>query len=365
MKKIIRRGFTLVELLVVVAILLILMGLLLPSLMGAYEMAARAKCLSNLRQVTLSYTMLVQDQTIGAGPQIAGIRSYAHVFLLPGLSYSTKVFKCPSDRKPHWAGVAAYWQVHASAGSPPCDGGSLPFLGGFEQGPWGIPYELSNPTTYVSGATTYSNHSILTSNLTSDTYQRLWFDDGFMSPTDVPDLNYRDCNASFQDLGNGTTRFCFQHGTGSSYCYQIFRADNSILATNLTCGNSCTPICFDLKEGIKSGYALNAMLHKFTVKKVKVMGLDYTKPVVSVPLMNTQLYWGCPLDTPPRFDDYMYNYFVGNTASASEMDYWPTNSAPRHIHRTNVAFTDGHVETMYPDQIDPDLMANYTQYWAP
>ena len=44
-------GFTLVELLIVVAIVAVLLGILLPSLGRATEMARRVRCVSNLRQV--------------------------------------------------------------------------------------------------------------------------------------------------------------------------------------------------------------------------------------------------------------------------------------------------------------------------
>lgn len=56
-----RRGFTVVELLVVVMVIAILVALLLPGLATARAMALRAACANNLRQIGLAAVMYVTD----------------------------------------------------------------------------------------------------------------------------------------------------------------------------------------------------------------------------------------------------------------------------------------------------------------
>jgi type II secretory pathway pseudopilin PulG len=54
-------GFTLMELMVVIALIIILAGIMFPVFAQARDAARRARCLSNLHQLSLAHRMYVQD----------------------------------------------------------------------------------------------------------------------------------------------------------------------------------------------------------------------------------------------------------------------------------------------------------------
>src|ERR1051326_3897982 len=89
-----RRAFTLIELLVVIAIIAIVSGMLLPALARAKEAGKRIACVNNLRQLSLSAAMYV-DENNGNFPART-VRGRWPSQLRDAYK-DARILKCPSD----------------------------------------------------------------------------------------------------------------------------------------------------------------------------------------------------------------------------------------------------------------------------
>ena len=69
-----RRGFTIIELFVVIAIIVILVGLLLPALANAKARAQKIRCMGNIRQLGVGVYMYQADAS-GCYPCLSDITS--------------------------------------------------------------------------------------------------------------------------------------------------------------------------------------------------------------------------------------------------------------------------------------------------
>ncbi len=90
-----RRGFTLIELLVVIAIIAILAAMLLPAVSRAKEAGRRIACLNNLRQLSLSAQMYVNDNN-GRYPLRSGTDRWPDK-LYDNYGRNPKMLLCPSE----------------------------------------------------------------------------------------------------------------------------------------------------------------------------------------------------------------------------------------------------------------------------
>lgn len=102
-----RRGFSLVELLVVVAVIAVLSALLLPALARAREKGRQGVCLSNLRQVGLAFASY-QDEHADRFPDRRDLKA--------SLGYRPWSAWPPSDPRAGWAAVALSDRVGRAGG---------------------------------------------------------------------------------------------------------------------------------------------------------------------------------------------------------------------------------------------------------
>jgi prepilin-type N-terminal cleavage/methylation domain-containing protein len=138
------QGFTIVELLTVIAIISILVALLLPSLSRVKEQARRIQCMNNLKQCHASLILYANDNNGDLPPcsyGVAIIIGDVSVELCKQYGMTLKVIKCPSSTwatsinpnyvdGPQWygwgtdpnGGITSYYYWGGNGGWPPGPG---------------------------------------------------------------------------------------------------------------------------------------------------------------------------------------------------------------------------------------------------
>ena len=130
-----KRAFTVVELIVVLAILAIVIGLCVPVFSGMIARGKSAKCLANLRQIGIGLNLYLADHDQRMPDLKAGRASKSEdvpvidTVFAPYLNNDATVFACPADPNLfRRTGTSYYWNVALNTQAL----GSLNFLRMFE-----------------------------------------------------------------------------------------------------------------------------------------------------------------------------------------------------------------------------------------
>jgi len=121
-----RRGFTLVELLVVIGIIALLISILLPSLAKAQEQGRRTKCLANMKSMGMAFQMYVNENKTSVCAVNWGDSPTTNGKVVAGWLYRTGLGLFPFASPLTEAEVeqGAFWPYLKTHGSYRCPGHS-------------------------------------------------------------------------------------------------------------------------------------------------------------------------------------------------------------------------------------------------
>jgi prepilin-type N-terminal cleavage/methylation domain-containing protein/prepilin-type processing-associated H-X9-DG protein len=300
-----RAGFTLVELLVVVAIIGILIALLLPAVQSARESARKSSCQNNLHQLGVAYHNLrsvypTKKNVISAFGWVSALLVYAED--------NGPIYLCPDDEEPAVGGITSV-TVTVNPDNPT------------HKDHHDIPLDPNHShcrnSDYVMGK--YGLNSPVGS-------YGLEFEDILVNS----DWDFDDLRVLVEPQGNRKCK-CTAVERNAGYSFALRGPNGQYLVNPFHPRASAVADCF------QTSYGMNNMAGEFIPGRGdgrKILCLEYEKTVAHV-------------------------------AGPNARDVWAELVAPRHFRTLNVLFVDGHCDTRVPEEIDPRIRAIHDELWWP
>lgn len=310
-----RRGFTLVELLVVISIISILVALLLPAVQSSRAAGRKAECANNLHNIGIAHQTCLAKRIISGksgGVEAGGWTST----LLPYLEKQSSMFVCPGRRETDTLKDADQCPVLKLTRYPggehliPCT--PSPDHCKVVSGQYGTcPFELDFEWTGAGDS--------------------------------VGSADWNDTHIRFEDAGNGQVKATLSmvdnnttSGTGSFGGTLVDSSGRTVFTYGAYDPPGASGFC--VWGGTRSDYGMNCLSERFlTSDSEKVLVLEYNHVVAYV------------VDKDP----------------AKVTDVYSTLVAPRHAGTLNVLFGDASVAARTPKSIDPTVAVNRLNLWLP
>lgn len=308
-----RHGFTLVELMVVVAVIILLVAILVPSFNAVFAIARQAQCAKNLNQIRIAIASLgARDKISHTGSlAVLGWRSQVSTYL----ANSQEVMLCPEGFNSLLSS-----DVLADYGFRTCSGNNFLYNMPLVEGPACLKRnETNNGQTY-----------------------ELHFEDIRTSTGEASgDKDFNDVVVTIQISGE-TAKIILKSFSGG-YHWSLIDPEENILMNDVgKSGPGAGAFHIITGMGGKFSYGLNSVANDFRPTDRKIMLMDYPNDILRITgtdeIHDNWMSWVEP--------DGLYKF-------------------ARHRGRCNVAMVDGSVAPMYPKDIDPRDPQLMQKYWKP
>ncbi len=300
-------AFTLVELLVVVAILALLVAILLPSLSQASRYTRTAICAANLRHI--GQAAHARQGELGLEPLAKGWQG----MLLPHAGDQGDMFICPE-------GEPSAYQTDTLMMADRTNGLFTQFV----EGPWAM--KLSD-TQYNAMGLTESKNNIVPPGYKADSNPHIYWiciEDWRSSHSD---RDFEDLRVRITEQADGSAElYCKIGGTGHNL--ELVDEDQELIATKAQMQSG---FAIEMGAGLTS-YAMNRDAFSMRGPSGQIFVLDFERHLTD--------------------GDQVWKYWE---------DGLPTFA--RHTGRINVLRIDGEVRLSYPEEIDPALPSNAERHW--